>query len=66
MSTRPEFLASGALAGVGLASAAAARYVGVRRDNRVSIFTMDAHSRKVAWQQQVRVEGGPDPIALAL
>jgi 6-phosphogluconolactonase len=89
MSTRREFLASGALAGAGLASAAAAPlfasartapqgaalaptqalapyvgYVSVRRDNRVSIFTMDPNSGKVAWQQQVRVEGGPDPMAL--
>jgi 6-phosphogluconolactonase len=83
MSTRREFLASGALAGVGLASAVAAPsfawaraaaqgtapgkyigYVSVRRDNRVSIFTMDATSGRVAWQEQVRVEGGPDPMAL--
>ena len=39
-------------------------YVSVRRDNRVSIFTMDPASGKVMWQQQVPVEGGPDPIAL--
>ena len=83
MSTRREFLASSALAGVGLASAAAAPsfawaraaaqgtapapylgYVSVRRDNRVSTFTMDPASGKVAWRQQVRVEGGPDPMAL--
>jgi 6-phosphogluconolactonase len=83
MRTRREFLASSALAGAGLASAAAtpafawARgaaqgtapapycgYVSVRRDNRVSAFTMDPTSGKVAWQQQVRVEGGPDPMAL--
>jgi 6-phosphogluconolactonase len=37
-------------------------YVSVRRDNRISIFTMDPGSGKVAWQQQVRVEGGPDPM----
>jgi 6-phosphogluconolactonase len=36
--------------------------VSVRRDNRISIFTMDPGSGKVAWQQQVRVEGGPDPM----
>jgi 6-phosphogluconolactonase len=83
MSTRREFLASSALAGVGLASAAVAPslawaraaaqgrtparyfgYVSVRRDNRVSAFTMDAATGKVAWQQQMRVEGGPDPMAL--
>jgi 6-phosphogluconolactonase len=38
-------------------------YVSVRRDNRVSIFTMDPASGKVMWQQQVPVEGGPDPMA---
>ena len=37
-------------------------YVSVRRDNRISIFAMDPGSGKVAWQQQVRVEGGPDPM----
>src|SRR5262245_31916117 len=37
-------------------------YVSVRRDNRLSIFTMDPGSGKVAWQQHVRVEGGPDPM----
>ena len=35
----------------------------VRRDNRVSIFTMDPATGKVAWRQQVPVEGGPDPLA---
>jgi len=39
-------------------------YVSVRRDNRVSIFTMDPSSGKVAWQQPVKVDGGPDPMAL--
>jgi len=39
-------------------------YVSVRRDNRISIFTMDAGSGKVAWQQQVPVDGGPDPMAI--
>ena len=38
-------------------------YVSVRRDNRVSIFTMDPATGKVAWRQQVPVEGGPDPLA---
>ena len=35
----------------------------VRRDNRVSIFTMDPATGKVTWRQQVPVEGGPDPLA---
>jgi 6-phosphogluconolactonase len=38
--------------------------VSVRRDNRISIFTMDPGSGTVAWQQQVRADGGPDPMAL--
>ena len=38
-------------------------YVSVRRDNRISIFTMDPATGKVAWRQQVPVEGGPDPLA---
>ena len=82
MYTRRKFLVTGAAAGVGLASTAAASsfaearaaqgaapapvigYVSVRRDNRISIFTMDPGSGKVAWQQQVTVDGGPDPMAL--
>ena len=82
MASRREFIASSALAGAGLASAAAAPfawaraaaqgaapalhlgYVSVRRDNRVSTFTMDPTTGKVTWQEQVRVEGGPDPMAL--
>lgn len=92
MTTRREFLTSGALAGVGLASSAASPalawahpgtraqgpssppsvqpqapyfgYVSVRRDNRVSTFTMDPASGKVTWRDQVRVDGGPDPMAL--
>lgn len=39
-------------------------YVSVRRDNRISTFTMDPATGKVAWRDQVRVEGGPDPMAL--
>jgi 6-phosphogluconolactonase len=35
----------------------------VRRDNRIAIFTMDPATGKVAWRQQVPVEGGPDPLA---
>jgi 6-phosphogluconolactonase len=44
--------------------AAYAGYVSVRRDNRVSVFAMDPGTGKVTWQQQVPVEGGPDPMAL--
>src|SRR4030095_9337146 len=39
-------------------------YMSVRRDNRISIFTMNPASGKVAWREQVPVEGGPDPLAL--
>ena len=38
-------------------------YMSVRRDNRISIFTMDPATGKVTWRQQVPVEGGPDPLA---
>lgn len=37
-------------------------YVSVRRDNRISIFTMDPASGTLTWQQHVHVDGGPDPI----
>jgi 6-phosphogluconolactonase len=37
-------------------------YVSVRRDNRISIFTMDPGSGRVAWQEHVPVDGGPDPM----
>ena len=35
----------------------------MRRDNRISIFTMDPATGKVTWRQPVPVEGGPDPLA---
>ena len=37
-------------------------YVSVRRDNRISLFTMDPGSGKVAWKEHVPVAGGPDPM----
>jgi 6-phosphogluconolactonase len=77
MHTRREFLASSAAglvaaapslawAGIGGQDVAAAYvgYVSVRRDNRISIFTMDQVSGKLSWQQHVPVDGGPDPMAL--
>jgi 6-phosphogluconolactonase len=72
MYTRREFLATGAAASLGVASGSAQApapspyigYISVRRDNRVAIFTMDPATGKVAWRQQVPVEGGPDPLAL--
>ena len=71
MYTRRTFLVTGAAASLGVASVAAQTaapaphigYVSVRRDNRISIFTMDPATGKVAWRQQVPVEGGPDPLA---
>jgi 6-phosphogluconolactonase len=39
-------------------------YVSVRRDNCVSTFAMDPASGRVTWRDQVKVEGGPDPMAL--
>jgi 6-phosphogluconolactonase len=41
-----------------------AGYVSVRRDNRVSVFTMSPATGMVTWQEPVPVEGGPDPMAL--
>ena len=59
-------LPSAAWAGFAAQTPAPAPYIGymsVRRDNRISIFTMDPASGKVAWRQQLPVEGGPDPLA---
>jgi 6-phosphogluconolactonase len=71
MYTRREFLVTSASASL-LAARTAAQtptqapsigYVSVRRDNRIAIFTMDPATGKVAWREQVPVEGGPDPLA---
>jgi 6-phosphogluconolactonase len=73
---RREFLLGAT--GVGLVSAwasaraaaqgtAAARYVGyvsVRRDHRISIFTMDPESGSLTFQEPVPLDGGPDPMAM--
>jgi 6-phosphogluconolactonase len=56
-------LAFARTAAQGTASPPYVGYVSVRRDNRISIFTMDPGSGKVTWQQQVPVDGGPDPMA---
>ena len=69
--TRREFLVTSASVGLAWTRAAAQTadrapyigYVSVRRDNRISIFTMDPATGKVTWRQQVPVEGGPDPLA---
>ena len=71
MYTRREFLVTSASASLLGARAAAQTpdqtpsigYMSVRRDNRIAIFTMDPATGKVAWRQQVPVEGGPDPLA---
>ena len=74
MNTRREFL--GLVAAAAVPSWAAAQsttpastsapyigYVSVRRDNRIAIFRMDRRSGRITWQQQVTVDGGPDPLA---
>ena len=73
MHTRRELL--GLIAAAAVPSRAAAQgtapsptaphigYVSVRRDNRIAVFRMDPRSGKVAWQQQVPVDGGPDSLA---
>ena len=71
MQTRREFLVTSAAASLMWAGTSAQTpdqtpyigYVSVRRDNRISVFTMDPATGKVAWRQQVPVEGGPDPLA---
>ena len=71
MYTRREFLVTSAAAGLGAASGSVSAaspahigYVSVRRDNRISIFTMDPETGTVGWRGHVPVEGGPDPLAL--
>ena len=39
-------------------------YVAFRRDNRISIFTMDPGTGKLTWERQVAVDGGPGPLAI--
>ena len=71
MQTRRDFLVTSAAASLMWAGTSAQTpdqtpyigYVSVRRDNRISMFTMDAATGKVTWRQQVPVEGGPDPLA---
>src|SRR5687768_8126484 len=74
MYTRRKFLSTTASAGVAWSWPAASAgqdarqvpyigYMSVRRDNRLTIFTMDPATGKIAWRQQVPVEGGPDPLA---
>ena len=71
MYTRREFLVTSASASLLGARAAAQTpdqtpsigYMSVRRDNRLAIFTMDPATGKVAWREQVPIEGGPDPLA---
>jgi 6-phosphogluconolactonase len=74
MHTRRDFLAttasagvawswSGAPAGQGAAQPPHTGYMSVRRDNRITIFSMDPATGAVAWREQVPVEGGPDPLA---
>jgi 6-phosphogluconolactonase len=74
--TRRGFLLSAA-AGAGLTSAWTSRaaaqgttrrrhvgYISVRRDNRITIFTMDPQTGRLTFHDPVELEGGPDPMAM--
>ena len=71
MYTRREFLVTGTAATLGVASSSAQTaepapyigYVSVRRDNRVSIFTMDPATGKVDVAATGPGGRGPDPLA---
>lgn len=74
--TRRGFLLSAA-AGAGLTSAWTSRaaaqgttrrrhvgYISVRRDNRITVFTMDPETGRLTFHDPVELEGGPDPMAM--
>ena len=75
---RRGFIKSAAAAGVGLLSthhsleAAGVRrrqaryhgYVSLQDDDRISIFTVEPATGKIAWQEDVAVDGGPAPLAI--
>lgn len=77
---RREFLLRSAAAGLGVGLAAtmpslagaqtlsrATRFVGYvsfRRDNQIAIFTMDAATGRITWEDRVPAPGGPDPLAM--
>ena len=71
MYTRREFVVTGAMASLGVASSSAQTaaprphigYVSVRRDNRIAVFTMDPASGAVTWRPSAPADGGPDPLA---
>ena len=39
-------------------------YVAFQDENRISIFTLDKATGKLDWQEQVKVAGGPAPLAV--
>ena len=39
-------------------------YVSFQDDNRISIFTVEPATGKLAWQEDVAVDGGPAPLAI--
>ena len=41
-------------------------YVSLQDDDRISIFTVDAATGRLAWQEDVAVDGGPAPLAIDL
>ena len=75
---RRSFIKSATAAGVGLLSthrglkaAGVGRrqtrfhgYVSLQDDDRISIFTVDPGTGKLAWQEDVAVDGGPAPLAI--
>ena len=40
-------------------------YVSLQDDDRISIFTVEAATGRLAWQEDVAVDGGPAPLAIA-
>ena len=75
---RRGFIKSAAAAGVGLMSmhrglgaAGVGRqrrtyrgYVSLQDDDKISIFTVEPTTGKLAWQEEVAVNGGPAPLAI--
>ena len=40
-------------------------YVSFQDDDKISIFTMDPATGGLDWQEDVAVDGGPAPLAIA-
>ena len=61
---RRSFIKSAAAAGVGRRQTRFHGYVSLQDDDRISIFTVDPGTGKLAWQEDVAVDGGPAPLAI--